>query len=81
MTNPKAIRFPVGSDLLAWYERRSAETGISVNRLLVAALESHRAAVEAAENHPSGSGRGHDAEESRNSLRSARLETTAAGAG
>jgi hypothetical protein len=80
MTNPKAIRFPVGSDLLAWYERRSAETGISVNRLLVAALESHRAAVEAAENHPSGSGRGHDAE-SRNSLRSARLETTAAGAG
>lgn len=43
---PKGIRWPKDSDLLAWYERHADETGVSVNRALVRALDYYRAAIE-----------------------------------
>ena len=44
--SPKGIRWPKGSGLLAFYERYAEETGVSVNRALVTALENNRAAIE-----------------------------------
>lgn len=43
---PLAVRFPAGSDLLAWYRRHAGETGVSVNAALIRGLQRHRAAVE-----------------------------------
>jgi hypothetical protein len=45
---PKAIRFPSGSGLLAWYESYAAREHLSVNAALLRGLAQHRAAVEAA---------------------------------
>jgi hypothetical protein len=42
--NPKAVRLPKGSGLLAWYERHATDTGVSVNAALVLALEHYQAA-------------------------------------
>ena len=42
--NPKAVRLPKGSDLLAYYERHASDTGVSVNAALVLALEFYQAA-------------------------------------
>jgi hypothetical protein len=42
-THPKTIRFPAGSDLLAWFIRHARDTGISTNGALILALEKYRA--------------------------------------
>jgi hypothetical protein len=42
-THPKTIRFPAGSDLLAWFIRHAKDTGISTNGALILALEKYRA--------------------------------------
>ena len=38
--NPKAVRLPKGSNLLAYYQRHASDTGVSVNAALVLALRS-----------------------------------------
>jgi hypothetical protein len=39
----KTLRFPVGSDLLAWFDDHAAATGLTTNAALVLALEKYRA--------------------------------------
>jgi hypothetical protein len=41
-TPAKSVRFPKGSDLLAWYEQHAEQTGQSMNGALVTALEEYR---------------------------------------
>jgi hypothetical protein len=50
--NPKAVRLPQGSDLLAYYERHASDTGVSVNAALVLALEFYQAAHGGGQDHP-----------------------------
>lgn len=39
----KTLRFPAGSDLLAWFDGHARATGLSTNATLVLALEKYRA--------------------------------------
>jgi hypothetical protein len=57
---PRSVRFPNGSDTLAWYERQAREEETNVNALMVRALEFYRAVIEGARRESEGS---HNAEQ------------------
>jgi hypothetical protein len=57
----KTVRFRKGSDLLAWYTKHAADTGVSLTAALLVGLEHYRAATDNSGTAQDQNGRTHPA--------------------